>query len=55
MKRAYTNMEDPPEWTKLPQGYCKIFDHRWQRDQEKVEYVVHHQASRGLRRVVNAG
>jgi hypothetical protein len=36
----------------LPQGYCKVFDKRWNRHEEKVETIVHHQASRRFKSVV---
>ena len=34
----------------LPQGYVKVFDHRWRNGEDKVEYVRHHQASRIIRK-----
>ena len=40
-----------PKTQWLPQGYCKIFDRIW-REQPKVAYIVHHQASRRLRRKI---
>lgn len=40
-----------PETLWLPQGYCKIFDRKW-RETPKVEYIVHHQASRRLKKKI---
>jgi hypothetical protein len=56
LHRAYFDMpeQERPTMTILPQGYCKIFDNRWFKHESKAEFVRHHQASRKLRRVVNA-
>lgn len=50
---AWKEMPDKikPKTLWLPQGYCKIFDRMW-REEPKIEYILHHQASRRLRRKV---
>lgn len=47
---------DTPHATvaQLPLGYCKIFDWPWMPGETADERIVHHQASRRLKKLVNA-
>ena len=51
LQEAYEAHRQRLVFRPLPQGYCRIFDRPW-REAERRPYVVHHQASRRLKRSV---
>lgn len=54
LESTLRKMEATTTFVNLPQGYCKVFDNRWNRHAEQTEVIVHHQASRRFRTSVAA-
>jgi len=53
LESSLWGMERQIVFQNLPQGYCKITDKRWARHSERDEFVIHHQASRRFKSIVN--